>query len=166
MPARSTPGSPWMPMPSSVSSSPIWKTVVFSPGIWQELVAKAEGGDVLGHATGEVGDLVQGVALLHVGAHELVGEEDAAHAAALLPALAREGGDVVGALDHARLDVVKLKQLGGHVEVHGVAHVVAKEEQDARAAVGPALAHSTMASALGEVKTLPTAQPSHMPWPT
>ena len=74
---RRTPGSPWMPMPISISSSPMVK--VGRPGgghgAGRERHAHRAGvGDGL---LGDALDLVQRRHLLGLGAGELVGEEDA-----------------------------------------------------------------------------------------
>ncbi len=68
-------------------------------------------------------------------AGDLVQEEDAGDASTAMLLALRGGRDVVGAEDRRDLDPVEPGQLGGEVEVHHVAAVVAIDVQDAGATV-------------------------------
>ncbi len=74
--------------------------------------------------------------LVHVGGSACgLEDEDVACHATPFAALGR-GRDVVSGQDGAGLDPLDLQQLGGHVEVHHVARIVAVHEQHPSAAIG------------------------------
>ncbi len=134
--SRATPGSPWMPMPISISSGPISKF----------------GRRVCGSEHGPSATPIVNVrSFAHraarstssSGQHQIAGrarrledEEVARHPAPGRAPVARRRGDVVGRQHGADLDVLHRRHLGGHVEVHHVAGVVAVHEEHARAAAG------------------------------
>ena len=80
-------------------------------------------------------DLVEAVEFGSGAAGDLDHVDVAGDAAPVVHALRRRGGDVVGDAHGAHLDAVVLQHLGGHVEVHIVAGIVAIEEQHALAAM-------------------------------
>src|SRR5690606_6801377 len=95
----------------------------------------ADGADVLQRALGDLNHLVDARALVGFCPRDLEGEYHPGDTAAAVRLVGGGGGHVVADEHGARLDVVHLDHLGGHVEVHHVAAIVAVDVDHAFAAV-------------------------------
>ena len=124
-----------MPIPISISSSPISK--VGNTGLRND--AGSECGSHraagVGGLLSQPGDFGQVGAGVGGGSGDLEGVDHPGDAAATLRLLRSGTGDIVSKQDRGSFDVLELQHLGGHVEVHDIASVVAVHAEYARTAV-------------------------------
>ena len=128
---RQTPGSPWMPMPISISSSAISKVGLPACGTVQDVSAAPMERQASAAFWPTRVTSFQVETGLGGRAGDLEGIDHAGHAAALLGLFRLGAGHVVGQDHRGRGDVLHLHDIAGHVEVHDVAAVVAVEAQHA-----------------------------------
>ncbi len=133
--SRKRPGSPWIPIPISTSSSASSKLGEPLAGVMQGVSAIPIERPLALTRRPSSATSRQRAAVLGGGAADLLqdhGDPDAAASGRVQRVLHR---DVVVGHDRLDLDAVGCRQVGGHVEVHHVAGVVLDDVQDAGAAV-------------------------------
>ena len=129
--SRRRPGSPWMPTPTSISSSPISKIGVPLAGGVQQVSATPIVRTLLLTLSASLSKLVEARAFLGGRAAGLDHEEVAGHAAAADRVRAVLHRDVVVDDERLHLDAFGLGHLDGHVPAHPVALVVVDQHEDA-----------------------------------
>ena len=133
--SRSRPGSPWMPMPISISSAPSSNVGLPACGTVHGVSAIPMLRTLALTRSAQRRQRRQTVTAFGRGADDLLGEYGPAHTATAGGVEAVLDGYVV--VDHHRLDLDPLRggELGGGLEVEYVAGVVLDDVQDAGAAV-------------------------------
>ena len=132
--SRRRPGSPWMPMPTSTSSSPSSNVGVPAAGTMHDVSARPIERPWSLTFVGRRGHLGQRAAGLRVGAGDLLEQHGHADAAAAGRVQRVLDGDVVVGDDRRDLDLAG-DELRGHLEVQDVAGVVLDDVEHA----GPAI---------------------------
>ncbi len=166
MVVRSTPFSPWMPRPNSISSSPISKPGLPTDGTMQAPSATPIGTERRSRAARDAGDFGERQAAFGGRARKLVDEHGAGDAAAAVARDEVAQRHVVGDDHHLDRDALLAGKLGGEAEIQPVAGVVLHRPSTAPAGPLTARIAASTASVLGEVKTSPATAAVSMPRPT
>ena len=132
---RCRPGSPWMPTPTSISSSGRSNVGLPAAGTVQLVRATPIERPVRVDPLGERHDGIEVVALFGGGAHDLLQEHGRSDSASAGRPGGVLDGDVVVDDDGCHADALGFGELGRHLEVEHVAGVVLHDVQHARARV-------------------------------
>ncbi len=107
--------------------------------------------NTLAGLAGHTADLIEIRTGIRGCAGYFVSKEDTRHAATFLPRFARAGSDIVRAFDDLGGNIVKTDDFRRHFKVHGIAHVVAEQEQNTLAGIGSRCrVHNRVAARGGE----------------
>ena len=122
---RHTPGSPWMPMPISISSSAMEKVGRPAPAPCTMSALRRSCGNRIGAFCAIRVTSSRSAPASAAAPASLVGIHHAGHTAPLLRFRRRRAGDIVGQQHGGGPHVLHLQHIAGHVEVHPVAAIVA-----------------------------------------